>query len=167
MDERIEAEPVEPVDHQSALMEAVCALARTGSALVAKVDGLETNVARAVRRRTLLIVVAASVGLVVLVIGAWMVRDQRQGNEQRQQLAVAIHEIRAAVKEIKDCTTPADQTTPCQQRLAEGQEPVLAALSEDNLRASIAVGSCLRSGDPDVFACSMRRFEQLRAEVSP
>lgn len=78
-----------------------------------------------------------------------------------------LREVRATGSEIKACTTPADGASDCQRRLAEGQKPVLAAIRQENLWASIAVGSCLSENAVDVQACAEERFAELMAAGTP
>lgn len=108
--------------------------------------------------RRLLVVALVSLGLLLGSVGALGVLAL----SNRKVLV----ETRQNGQEIKDCTTPADQTTPCQKRQADAQAPVLRALSEDNLRASIAVGSCLREQAPNVEECALERFRASTAAAA-
>lgn len=124
------------------------AVVETGERILARLD----KIAR--ERRWL--IVALVVGSVLLASGglfAGMVL--RQGQVQREA-------ILAAVREIKDCTTP-DVPSDCQRRItaSRSQASALAALSADNLNASIAVGTCLRAQAPDVTSCARARFAEL------
>lgn len=134
--------------------EVMAALDKTHDELVVRKrldDRWRTIVKRllAVALTALFLLLACMVTLVVVAIG-------NRG---------VLRQVEATGQEVKDCTTPADQTTGCQRRLAESQRPVLKALSEDNLRASVSVGTCLRNGAPDVEACALEEFRK-RSEAA-
>ena len=107
------------------------------------------------RTNKTLVAIALAALLVVIVTGITTVTLQVIENNRAHQDR---KEIKAIGQEIKDCTTPANSASDCQRRQADSQRPVLRALSEDNLRASIAVGSCLREQAPDVEGCALEKF---------
>ncbi len=171
-DDPIEARPVEsgePSDLMAALAggiaeaaAAAAASAVVGEALGKKIDGLETNVARATRRRTLLIVVAVLVAVLVLALGTAVTVLLAQGAGERREIARTLQEVR-------DCTTP-DVPSPCQERIRaaqSGQGNVVADLKGDNIRASVAVGLCMQADDPDLLGCALAKVDELRAKADP
>lgn len=107
------------------------------------------------RTNRILVAVALAALVVVIVTGITTVTLQVIENNRAHQDR---KEIKAIGQEIKDCTTPANTQSDCQRRQADSQRPVLRALSEDNLRASIAVGSCLREQAADVEGCALEKF---------
>lgn len=76
-----------------------------------------------------------------------------------------LREVERTAREVRDCTSP-DVASDCQRRIqaSQSQGRVIDDLKEDNLRASQAVGSCLR--DPDMVACSDRRYAELSATTT-
>lgn len=111
--------------------------------------------ARNAATNRVLVLIALLALFVVVVTGittvSLQVIENRKAQTDRDQL-------KAIGQEIQDCTTPANAASDCQRRQADAQRPVLRALSEDNLRASIAVGACLREQAPDVEACALTKF---------
>lgn len=46
-------------------------------------------------------------------------------------------------------------------------QKMLDDISQDNIRASIAVGSCLRAAATDVESCAVAKFAELNAKPGP
>ncbi len=153
----IEAKPVEsgePSDLMAALVAGVRDAAaaasdaeQTGRRLSGQIGALETNVDRAVRRRTALIAAAAVVVVLVLSIGAAFVVLQVQGGAQAQ--------------ESRDCTTPADPESDCQRRLVPTQARLLDESERRTLAASVAVAECLQAKATDIRACAEAKIRPV------
>lgn len=124
-------------------------LAAAAAGIVTRLDGLE----QALRSRTRIILV---VGVLIALVGLYMVVSQQQGNAQRRDIVRTLQEVR-------DCTTP-DLPSPCQRRLAESgaQGRVVKGLEDSDVRAAVAVELCRQAAGPDLLECAMTMAEQLR-----
>lgn len=125
------------------------------------VERVEAQNAKANR---VLVGVAVAALVVIIVTGATTVALQVRENAK----AAGDRKVLLSIgRELRDCTTP--EPTPCQKRMADANRPVLKALSEDNLRASVAVGTCLRSGVPveQLEACALAKFREATEAATP
>jgi len=151
----------------AALVAGIEDAAATGKGLACQIGALETNVARAHRRRGALIVAAALVAVLVLLQGAAFLRLEALNRQELRLIAeqtgyqlecsVPGHPAGESPKE-----SPGDGVHECyDDRLRRTAEAVARARD-----ASVATGQCVVDRAPDVKACVGRMMTPLPPKES-
>lgn len=112
----------------------------------AKAEALNARTNRLLARLAVLaIFLLAATGVTTGVLQAI---ENRRASEDRQQ-------ILRLTREVKDCTTPANKTTDCQQRLSEATQARIRDLKAATEQAATAAAICVRRGgtEDEVRAC--------------